>query len=382
MDEIKKHTKMEQDGTEVLIYKSKGMQAFGNPLQTLQRQEIILTTYSEVAMSYPKCKPPVEMTTPEEKLAWWRKEVDEKRGPLHRMMFHRIVLDEAHLIKNRKGITSIACRSLMAHHRWCLSGTPILNSLKEFWSLFRFLQLPNSHTFEAWAEYYFNDESGDRPLQAMLRKYMLRRTHANQLMGVKLLALPTPSQQTISCEFNDVERSVYDIVKRRFVEIINQRMAESAEEFEESWKRHYSHVFIMYLRLRQLTGHILMVQETMRDLLLEEDIAEIRHLASQETRTGSGQGTSIKQLRKALGIHHNHAMDDAASESQQSTAGFGIRFRFDQYLDQLAKGRKDDQIFVLNHCALCSQEPDDPQITDCGHLYCYDCMDRLRNEEM
>ena len=42
----------------------------------------------------------------------------------------RIILDEGHEIRNPKSATHIACRRISAPIRWCLSGTPIFNSLK------------------------------------------------------------------------------------------------------------------------------------------------------------------------------------------------------------------------------------------------------------
>lgn len=49
------------------------------------------------------------------------------------------ILDEGHLIKNSKSKVSVAVKSIKAHHRLILSGTPIQNNLLELWSLFDFL---------------------------------------------------------------------------------------------------------------------------------------------------------------------------------------------------------------------------------------------------
>lgn len=68
---------------------------------------------------------------------------DEELGILHRIKWHRIVLDgnvfvifgvggrmaeactEGHVIKNPDSATSIAIRALTATHKWVLSGTPL-----------------------------------------------------------------------------------------------------------------------------------------------------------------------------------------------------------------------------------------------------------------
>ena len=59
-------------------------------------------------------------------------------GGLFSMEFFRIILDEAHLIKNRRSKTARACYGLRAMHRWVLTGTPIVNRLEDLFSLFYF----------------------------------------------------------------------------------------------------------------------------------------------------------------------------------------------------------------------------------------------------
>ena len=51
----------------------------------------------------------------------------------------RIVLDEAHLIRNRRTEVSRGCCSLTGTHRWAVTGTPIVNSAEDVFALFKFL---------------------------------------------------------------------------------------------------------------------------------------------------------------------------------------------------------------------------------------------------
>lgn len=55
--------------------------------------------------------------------------------PLTADTFLRIVLDEAHNIKNRTAQVAKACYELKGRRRWALSGTPIVNRLEDLYSL-------------------------------------------------------------------------------------------------------------------------------------------------------------------------------------------------------------------------------------------------------
>jgi DNA repair protein RAD16 len=60
----------------------------------------------------------------------------------------RVILDEAHNIKERSTNAAKAAFALQAQYKWCLSGTPLQNRVGELYSLVRFLGAdPFSHYF-------------------------------------------------------------------------------------------------------------------------------------------------------------------------------------------------------------------------------------------
>ncbi|KAI0976950.1 SNF2 family N-terminal domain-containing protein [Xylaria arbuscula] len=63
------------------------------------------------------------------------------RRTLYQMSWYRVVLDEAHWIRNSTSKQFKATASLDSRSRWCLTGTPIQNKLEDLASLAQFLKL-------------------------------------------------------------------------------------------------------------------------------------------------------------------------------------------------------------------------------------------------
>lgn len=77
-------------------------------------------------------------------------ESDHRRcnSVLHRTAFHRLVLDEAHCIKDSRSSTNSAVSLLCAEVRWGLTGTPVQNRIADLYALVRYLRLdPESFYF-------------------------------------------------------------------------------------------------------------------------------------------------------------------------------------------------------------------------------------------
>lgn len=307
----------------------------------------------KVSRSYPKYKPPKEIVLPDMKEEWWAKAYRENRDVLHKIHFYRVVLDEAQAIKNHASHTSKACRALMCKHRWALSGTPIQNAVGELYPYFKFLQVKHTGSFEVFKENFCGeDEDCKDRLHYMLKQFMIRRTYQNQIFGAPILKLPKITQKTYTIEFNEVERIIYEAVKNRYIQHINNRSR--AGTLEKS----YRNVLTMLLRLRQLTAHPFLVQETIEDLFEMEDVENIwQTTASEVTADDSPAKDMLKAMREMIAGKDKTAelapTIEAVSPIDEPPSDQSVLiFEFRKYLRALAKSSKWPE---LKDRSVCSQ---------------------------
>lgn len=121
-----------------------------------------------------------------------------KGGPVCALLsvaWDRVILDEAHEIRNRKSKMHIACTALQAPIRWVVTGTPVFNSMKDFVALCGFVGIPRE------VVQGYTDE--------IRAKYVMRRTKEDVARHNKRLELPPCDFQNIELEMYPEERAVY-----------------------------------------------------------------------------------------------------------------------------------------------------------------------------
>ncbi|KAJ5218271.1 DNA repair protein RAD16 [Penicillium cinerascens] len=128
VSEIKEYT----DGKlKVLVYHNSDSKVKKLTQADLRKYDVIMISYSSLESIYRK-----------QEKGWTRGNGTVKEDSvIHSIDYHRLILDEAHSIKQRTTGVAKACFALNASYKWCLSGTPVQNRIGEFFSLLRFLQV-------------------------------------------------------------------------------------------------------------------------------------------------------------------------------------------------------------------------------------------------
>lgn len=119
-----------------------------------------------------------------------------KKMGIYKYKWHRIILDEAHYIKGRVIQTSKAVYELNGTYRWCLTGTPIQNTVTDIFSLIHFIKYTPWSEFACWNRFIEKpleeeDESVYQVLRIILKQVFLRRTKSSHdANGKPIIELP------------------------------------------------------------------------------------------------------------------------------------------------------------------------------------------------
>ncbi|KAH0543143.1 hypothetical protein FGG08_002488 [Glutinoglossum americanum] len=214
----------------------------------------------------------------------------------------RIILDEAHGIKDQSTNRARAVFALNARHRWCLTGTPIQNSINDLGALLRFLRVSpfdvqSSFNYHIAKPIECGDESGIKKLRLLINAIALRRTKEQVNDEIQL----KPRVDRIRyVELTTEERYLYDLNKRHFVEVIDHEIDENGRV------KSFQTILQLILRLRQICSHG-------RDLLPQEVMTQL------EAYSQSCNGLSLSQEAKVCEICGRESGGDELDEDSRCT---------------------------------------------------------------
>ncbi|KAJ5903394.1 hypothetical protein N7504_005777 [Penicillium tannophilum] len=299
-NQIKDHCRAETM-PRVLIYHGSGKKEAAN----LSQYDVVISSYGALTNEY-------------------KDQLKAKKTPatgIFSLQWRRIVLDEGHTIRNPKSQGSQAACALRADSRWTLTGTPIINTLKDLYSQVRFLKL--SGGLEDMG--VFNSvlirplTSGEAEarllLEALMGTICLRRRKDMDFINLRL---PKLTSRVLRIKFQSHELEKYSAF---------QSEAKGALlEFKDK-QGTYSHLLEVILRLRQVCNHWALCKNRIDKLLKTLDEQKVVELTPE----------NMKALQDMLQVQ---------IESQEV-------------------------------CAICLDNFDQPVITACAHSYCKGCIEEV-----
>lgn len=243
-------------------------------------------------------------------------------SPIKEIKWLRVILDEAHFIKNASTKQAKAAIALNAERRWAVTGTPIQNTAFDLFTLMAFLHFEPFSIKSFWNSLIQRplsqgNKSGSSRLQALMEAIALRRTKDMKINGRSLVELPPKDVQIHPVELSDEERELYDSVETEGGKVV-QNLINSGTVLNN-----YSSILQIILRLRQICDDASLCPSNVELLL-----------SSLKIEDASCDPNLLKKLLSVL-----QAGDD-----------------FD--------------------CPVCLSPPSEAIITICSHVFCKKCIEK------
>ncbi|XP_014237620.1 transcription termination factor 2-like isoform X2 [Trichogramma pretiosum] len=235
--------------------------------KSLSKFDVVVTTYHAVAAEYVNH-------------VQAGKTIDSR---LFKINWERVILDEAHYIRNCKTKVCKAVCELTSKHKWVLTGTPIQNKADDFYALLKFLQCKPFDDWVTWKSWVSNEsENGNKRLAVLTKALMLRRTKEELIMKNAVPELPEKQSEIIEVKLDIQEKALYHkllLFSQQFLnEFLNKKKGDAygcynrnPSLFEQqipkklgklmkllmshSYRVDHTELLVLVLRLRQVCCH-------------------------------------------------------------------------------------------------------------------------------
>ncbi|GFT47148.1 hypothetical protein TNCV_3747921 [Trichonephila clavipes] len=294
-DEITKHCK--DKALEVLLYHGPKRE---RDVKKMKKYDVVVTTYNLLLSE--------------------RKSAAE--SGLFKLKWERVILDEAHTVRNYKSKTAEAVFSLRSYRKWCVTGTPIHNEFKDMYSLIKFLQFSPFDEEKKWKKLINDDtESSNKRRDLLVKSILLRRTKEDKKKsGKPLIRMVNKTLSICNIELSVAEQDIYDELKSKVAALVNKILNKPSQINATS------SLLVLLLRLQQCCCHVNLLGEEAEDL-------------------EASANSSVNELSvnlSALAIGDGHA---SSSDSESS-----LDLSFSQYLNgslnnPLVKSTKIQKLF-------------------------------------
>lgn len=172
-----------------------------------------------------------------------------KISPLTKMNMFRIVLDEAHTIRERNAAQTRAIISLHSQRRWSVTGTPIQNRMDDLFSVTNFLQIYPYSERNWFSQHIAAPVKSGNPsltnLRVIVDSFTLRRVKDR-------INLPPREEKIVMLEFNEKEKQLHEFFRNES-QVMMRVIA--GEDKTKMGGRMYHHVLKAMMILRQVSAH-------------------------------------------------------------------------------------------------------------------------------
>ncbi|KAG6884788.1 hypothetical protein C0993_008278 [Termitomyces sp. T159_Od127] len=338
--------------------------------QDLLRYDVILTTYSTMALEWPdhenetkkqakaKAKKRNDFIVNDSEDEKFRPKKKQEQGLLFQVEFFRIVLDEAQSIRNRRTSRS---------RQWEDDKSLIIfqehpGHLIDVYGYLRFLQVRPWYDWEEF-QHHIGSLEKRRPtlavsrLQTIIATFLLRRMKDTTMDGKRLIELPERKVSLVRLQFSKEELDIYKTVEagaqanfNRFLKA-GTVLKQSLPLFSTGGKlRNYTQVLVLLLRLRQICSHPSLVQEGGAAFISSDP-------------TDNDESITEKELSRA---HRLVSSEFVATMKAKLKASSVQRMEAEK---QSADATAEDE-----ECPICFDAFTDAVVTPCTHVFCRECI--------
>jgi SNF2 family DNA or RNA helicase len=244
------------------VYKHHG--AAKKSFDHLRRYDVVITTFGSLAAELKKkghwervlANNPNALPTKKEELSLIG----------DHCKWYRVIIDEAQCIKNKDTQSAKAAYLLQTQYRLCMTGTPMMNNVTEFFSLIHFCQI---RPFNSWTlfrqeiqnpimkgRYERGRQNAMKKLQGIIRATMLRRTKESKIDGQPIIQLPPRETARTDVTFNKDEQEFYGALEQKAQLQFNKYLKAGTV------MKNYANALVLLLRLRQACCHPNLIDHT------------------------------------------------------------------------------------------------------------------------
>ncbi|KAL2200430.1 SNF2 family N-terminal domain-containing protein [Corynascus similis CBS 632.67] len=279
-----------------------------------------------------------------------------KRGayPLEEIGWFRIVLDEAHTIREQNTLAFKSICRLQANRRWAVTGTPVQNKLEDLASLLAFLRLKPFDEKSKFLQFIIQPFKAADPeivpkLRVLIDTITLRRLKDK-------IHLPARTDEVVKLDFSPEERQVYDWFAKTAQDRVRALTGQAIGQERIVGGRTMIHILRSILQLRLICAHG-------KDLLSDEDLADLQGMTADTPINLDGDDEDeqpVLQEKKAYEMLYlmQEGNSDNCSRCGSKLGAIEV--------DDPESDRQDD---ILGYMARCF------------HTYCPSCVSFLRNEQ-